>query len=569
MMKRVTPLVLLLAPAALTGQALPQSDEAAIDEVFAAYDAPDVPGAAVAVIRGGEIIYSKAFGSAQLEYGIPVEPTTPFHVASVSKQFTAMAVLLLVEEGRIDLDEDVRTYLDWVPELPAVVTPRHLLTHTSGIRDQWELLMTAGWRLDDVITKEHVRRLMTKQRQLNFRPGTRQMYSNMGFSLAAELVQEVSGQPFDAFVTERILDPLGMERTHVHDDHRHVVPGRAYSYGSAAEGDEYANAVLSYANHGATSLFTTAEDLVVWLDNHRTGTVGGAMLDEMTTRTVLANGDTISNAMGLFIDDYRGRSRIQHGGGDAGFRSFVAWFPDDEVGIAVVSNLAATDAGGLANGVADVVLGSVLAPVEEDEAAGSDAGRFSVPEEPVEVDPATLERYVGAYATNMVNFAFEVRAGELWLTQPEEGPLVPVSEVAFVTDNGIARFEFEVDGDAVTTLYFQQGPTRLEGAPIEASEPVDPDDYVGAYWSPEIETLYEVRNGDDGLVLYTLRHGEMPLVHQDGDIFGGSQPFSRTVQFRRGPNGEVGGFTLSGGRVLNHRFLRVAQPMPGGGLPDA
>ncbi|HKK91784.1 MAG TPA: serine hydrolase domain-containing protein, partial [Longimicrobiales bacterium] len=446
MMKLLAPLA-LLAPAALTGQAITQSDEGAIDAVFAAYDAPDVPGAAVAVIREGEIIYSKAFGSAQLEYGIPVEPTTPFHVASVSKQFTAMAVLLLVDEGRIDLDEDLRTYLDWVPELPAVVTPRHLLSHTSGIRDQWELLMTAGWRLDDVITKEQVRRLMMKQRQLNFRPGTRQLYSNMGFSLAAELVQEVSGQPFDEFVKVRILEPLGMERTHVHDDHQHMVPGRAYSY--RPDGDGYANGVLSYANHGATSLFTTAEDLVVWLDNYRTGTVGGAMLDVMTMRTVLANGDTIANALGLFIDDYRGRSRIQHGGADAGFRSFVAWFPEDEVGIAVVSNLAATDAGGLANAVTDVVLESVLEPVEADDPEQSEQ-RIAVPEEPAAVDPATLERYAGAYTTDRVNFAFEVRDGALWLTQPEEGPLVPVTEVAFVTDNGIARFEFEVEGGVVT-----------------------------------------------------------------------------------------------------------------------
>lgn len=554
--------LLALLPAAVAGQALSPAQESAIDAVFADYHAADVPGVAAAVIRHGEIVYSKGFGSAQLEHGIAVEPTTAFHAASVSKQFTALAVLLLVEEGAVDLDADLRTYLEWVPELPAVVTPRHILTHTSGIRDQWELLMTAGWRLDDVITKEHVRRLMTKQRQLNFRPGTRALYSNMGFSLAAELVEEVSGQPFDDFVKARVLEPLGLERTHVHDDHTHVVPGRAYSYARRPDGGDWANSVLSFANHGATSLFTTAEDLVTWLDNYRTGTVGGAMLDEMTTRAVLANGDTISNALGLFIDDYRGRRRVQHGGADAGFRSFVAWFPDDEVGIAVVSNRASTNAGGLADGVADVVLDGVLEPVAQ---AEPDAAGIVVPEEPAAVSPALLERYAGTYTTGMVNFTFERRGDELWLLRPQEAHLIPVSEVAFVSADGVVRFDFEMEGDSVRTLHFRQGAMRLTGSPSVPFEVAGPEAYVGAYWSPEIETMYEVRLDDEGrLLLYTLRHGDMPLEPQREDVFAGPTMFTRLVQFRRDPQGAIRGFTLTGGRVLNHRFLRLEEALPGG-----
>lgn len=565
-MRRIPiPLVLTLAvlPGPASAQSLTPDQHDGIAAIFADLDDPASPGASVSVIRDGEIVYSEGFGSAQLEYGIPVGPTTIFHVASVSKQFTAMAVLLLVADGELSLDDDIREYLDWVPDLGAVITPRHLLSHTSGVRDQWELLYTAGWRMDDVITKEDIRRLMSKQRELNFEPGSRNLYSNMGYSLAAELVQAVSGQPFDAFVKERIFDPLGMTRTHAHDDHEHIVEGRAYSYRAFDGG--FRNAVLSFANHGATSLFTTSEDLVRWLDNFRTGAVGGSMLEEMTTRTHLNDGEEISYGLGVVIGDYRGRAMVQHGGSDAGFRSQVIWFPDDRVGIAVLSNLASSNPGLRARQVADVVLDEVLAPVEA-EVEEEEGPAPAVEREIVELAVEALERFVGWYSTRMGTAVFEIRDGDLWLTIPNEVRLLATSDTSFVADDEVAAtFDFAVEGEVATELLIVQGEElRLEGERIDASAMPDLSTYTGTYYSPEIETLYQVWEGEAGLVLYNLRRGEMALRMVDEDAFAGGDFFARELRFVRDDDGAVEAFLLSGSRVRNHRFFKLKGALPGG-----
>ena len=318
------------------------------------HDQTDSPGVSVAVMRRG--IFSKGYGSAQLEYEIPITPATVFHAASVSKQFTAMAVALLGADGKLSLDDEIQTHLAYVPRFAQPVTVRQLIHHTSGIRDQWELLAMAGWRLDDVITMDHIRSMIRHQRELNFEPNSEHLYSNMGYTLLAEVVATVSGQSFAEFTQARIFEPLGMSRTHFHDDHQMIVRQRAYSYAPSDDGG-YRNAVLSFANAGATSLFTTAEDLVRWLDNFRHARVGGpAIIEQMQQRAVLNNGEQISYAHGVMIDTYRGLKTVFHGGGDAGFRSYVTWFEEPEVGIAVLTNLGSIQPRRLALEVADVVM---------------------------------------------------------------------------------------------------------------------------------------------------------------------------------------------------------------------
>ncbi len=333
-----------------------QPNARTIDSIFAEWDRPDSPGAAVAVMRRGEIIFSKGYGSAQLEYEVPITPATVFHVASVSKQFTAMAVTLLAANGKLSLDDEVQQHLSYVPKFDRPVTVRQLIHHTSGIRDQWELLAMAGWRLDDVITMEHIRSMMRHQKELNFEPNSEHLYCNMGYTLLAEIAATVSGQTFPEFTNARIFEPLGMSRTHFHDDHEMIVPNRAYSYSTTDDGG-YRKAVLSYANAGATSLFTTAEDLVTWLDNFRHARVGGrAVMEQMQEQGVLNNGELVSYARGVFVGHYRGLKTVSHGGGDAGFRSFVTWFEEPEVGIAVLTNLHSIQPRRLALEVAEVVM---------------------------------------------------------------------------------------------------------------------------------------------------------------------------------------------------------------------
>ena len=290
-----------------------------------------------------------------------IAPDTVFHVASVSKQFTAMSIVLLEQAGKLSLEDDVHKYLAELPAYGHRITIRNLLQHTSGVRDQWQTLALAGWRLDDVITQKQILRMLFRQKELNFEPGARHLYSNAGYTLLAEIVGRVSGKPLPEFCDERIFRPLGMTHTHFHDDHRRIVHDRAYSYETARGG--YQASPLNYANVGATSLFTTAPDLVKWLDNFREPKVGGrAGVARLQEQAILADGTKIDYALGVSVGKYRGLRNISHGGADAGYRSYVMWFPDQQLGIAVLSNLASFNTGNIANRVATVYLESQLAP---------------------------------------------------------------------------------------------------------------------------------------------------------------------------------------------------------------
>jgi CubicO group peptidase (beta-lactamase class C family) len=473
------------AVAAPTPQAHAQevtpAQEALLESLFEPWSDPAGPGAALAVTRNGRLIYSRGWGSAQLEYGIPVTPATPFHVASVSKQFATFAVSLLARDGALSWDDPVHLHLPELPELGAPFTLRHLAHHTSGVRDQWELLAMAGWRLDDVITRDQILAMMLRQRELNFEPGSEHLYSNMGYSLLAEVVERVSGQGFGEFLEERVFRPLGMERTHVHSDHNRVVPGRAYSY-RPTPGGGWQNAVLSYANQGATSLFTTAEDMARWIGEMEEPRVGDeALWAEMRRPGILERGenagDTLNYALGLSVSRFRGLEAVGHGGADAGFRSQLLHFPDERFGVVVLSNGANFNAGAAARGVAQVFLDSRM---DRPDPAGGSQG------------------------------------------------------------NG--------------------GNDRPEEASPEPPSPDQLRSYIGAYWSPELETLYRVRLDGDRLFLIHHRHPAVPLVPRGGDAFQGGAWFMRSLEFHRDDGEEVAGFRATGGRVRNLLFVRVEGP---------
>jgi CubicO group peptidase (beta-lactamase class C family) len=386
-----------------------------IDQIFAQWDKPDTPGASVAVIRNGTQIFAKGYGQATLEYPVPITPDTIFHVASVTKQFTAMSLVLLEQDGKLSLEDDLHKYLPELPDYGHKVTIRNLLQHTSGIRDQWQTLALAGWRLDDVITQKQILRMLFRQKELNFEPGTRHLYSNGGYSLAAEIVHRVSGKGFDDFAAERIFKPLEMTRTHVHDDHTRIVPGRAYSYSRSGEG--YVNAPLNYANAGATSLFTTAPDLVKWLDNFRDPKVGAAAAIARLEERAVIKGEPIDYALGVSVGKYRGLRTVAHNGSDAGYRSVVVWFPDQQLGIAVLANLGNINPGDLANKVAEVYLESEMQPATAAPSATRPPTRS--------FEPGDLTKYAGTYWSDELEtqYTFFVREGKLYADHAHHGEI--------------------------------------------------------------------------------------------------------------------------------------------------
>ncbi|CAN5183645.1 hypothetical protein BH20GEM2_BH20GEM2_08580 [soil metagenome] len=566
-------------PAAPAGPEPQDTLGARVDALFRQWDRPGSPGAAVAVIRDGEIVYSRGYGMANLEYDVPITPATIFHIASISKHFTAFAITLLAEEGKLSLDDDVRTHLPEVPDFGKAITIRQLIHHTSGLRDQWELLAMAGWRLDDVITREHILKMVSHQRALNFEPGEEYLYSNTGYTLLAVIVERVSGQSFREFTEERIFRPLGMTSTHFHDDHEMIVPGRAYSY-APRQGGGFRNSPLNYANVGATSLFTTVEDMAKWDRNFHEPQVGSAaLLEQMQTRGVLNDGKEIEYAFALSIGEHRGLRTVGHSGADAGYRSYYVRFPDQRLSVVVLSNLSSFNPTHVALRVADIYLAgqfpgrrrsqAYVVP-ETDALRGHGAQRqpgergstSSMPTRPVRLSAQQLREKVGLYASPATDEfrRIELRGGKLMLMIRPNYELAPLSSTHFLVRESPNRVEMEFEptdsgaGAPFRLLETVEGGEPVIYEPTVSLTPAQLADYTGTYYSEELGTTYEFVLREGRLVAQHRRHEDTRLSPTLRDRFLGDNWWLRRVEFTRDEQNRVTGFSLTGGRVRNLRF---------------
>ena len=531
--------------------------EASVDAIFAPYAVAGSPGCAVAVMRAGEIVYTKGYGLASIESNAAITPATVFHVASVSKQFTTFAVVLLAQDGKLSLEDDIREYLPELHDFGETITIRHLINHTSGLRDQWSLLTLAGWRMEDVITLDDIMGLLTRQRELNFGPGNRFLYCNSGYTLLGQIVERVSGLSLKDFCAERIFTPLGMARTHFHDDHRHIVPDRAFSYGVKGEGFE--RVILSYANVGATSLFTTVEDMARWDANFYTGRVGGmASVEAMYEPGRFRDGSPNNYGMGLSTGTYRGLKTIGHSGGDAGFRSYFLRFPEEEFSVVVLSNLGAMNPGLAAEQIADVYLKDRLAPMESPEAKTEAS------------DPAlrkALQRYEGIYTWPRGGWSWRVRAADDGLRIADIGASsarwVPAGDNAFALKGSDreTRLVFEEDRSGITGASFRSQMGWI--APLTKTASRDTSErYLselsGEYYSEELDVRYRVQREGKKLVLGQWKLGDSPLTQNSRDTFSALTDFGTiTILFTRDARGRVDAMRASTGRVKGLLFKKV------------
>ena len=358
---RLTLVVLAtLASSAAAQQPLPDSLATRVDAVFSRYARPDSPGCAVGVFQNGAVTYAKGYGMANLEYNVPITPATPFISGSVAKQFTAAAIALLVEQGRISLDDAVRKYIPELPDYGTTITIDHLVHHTSGLRDFWALVQVAGMRYDDGYSVGDVIRLAARQKQLNFKPGTEYDYSNTGYIALGLVVQRVTGKSLREFAAEQIFGPLGMTATHFHDDHTMLVPGRASAYTPLPEGGYRIN-VWNNDIVGQGGLILTVGDLQKWDENFYTGKVGGpGFLKLQLQQGKLANGTTLSYAFGLTVGEYRGAPLVEHSGSSGGYRTIISRFPAAHTSVVALCNTTDANTTQLSHQVADVVLGPRL-----------------------------------------------------------------------------------------------------------------------------------------------------------------------------------------------------------------
>lgn len=377
---------------------------ARIDSVFSDLDRTDSPGCAVGVVRDGALIYAEGYGSANLDHEIPITPETVFYMGSVSKQFTAGAVLLAARQGHLSLDNDIRT---WVPEIPyygRTITVRHLIHHTSGLRDYLTLQGLRGSY--GGATDEQIIELLARQRALNFEPGDHYLYSNTGYFLLSEILERATGLTLREYAEREFFRPLGMRDSHFHDDADHIVRYRATGYAPTEDGFRMEHA-WDFAQVGSGGLYSNVVDMARWDAAFEAGRVGDpGFTDAMLERGVLGSGDTLDYAFGLRVRDHRGLRTIGHGGTLAGFRSFMLQFPDNNAAVVVLCNVTTADPGGRAERVAEIVLGDALGDVETAQSA----------ETPEAVRPGLaaeqLAGYAGRYYSQELDIEATVRTSE-------------------------------------------------------------------------------------------------------------------------------------------------------------
>ena len=556
MMRVLTALALItvLGPVARAQVPASSAEERRVDSLFAQYSRGNTPGVAIAVVRDGKKVLSKGYGLASLEHRVPITPSTVFDVASVSKQFTGLAIAMLVEQGRIKLTDDIRKYIPELGDVGQTITIEHLVHHTSGLRDWPGSLSLAGWRMDDVVSFDQILDMAYHQRSLNFVPGAEYTYSNTGYNLLAELVKRVSGQSFRAWTDEHLFRPLGMTDTHFRDDHTWVVPNRAFGYAKMGD-SSWAATTNNLTALGSSSLFTTVDDLAKWVMNFDDPKVGGATAMAMTrTRGRLNDGTTIPYAFGIVNGEYRGQPIVNHSGSWASFATFVLHFPAQHFGVIVLANTGSVNTGRAAYDIADIYLAKDLGPRPPPTPNAIATAR------PVDVAPAVLDRYVGLYRLGPGWFVRVRRDGgvlKVQATREDEAPMSARSDTTFWVAAYNAPMVFQLRPGGPTQLSYRtmRVPKLEESAPLT---PAQLGELAGEYASDELQVRYRVELTDSGLVMRHPRHGTIALTRLWRDEFGGSTWFTRSVEFRRDEAGRVVGFSAYiDERSRDIRFTRV------------
>lgn len=423
-----------------------------IDAIFARWTG-ETPGCAIGVAKDGKPIVQKAYGMADLEHDVPNRADTIFEAGSVSKQFTAAAVLLLAHDGKLSLDDPVRKYVPELPDYGAPLTIRHMLGHTSGLRDWGEIASIAGWpRTSRVHTHQHVIDILSLQKSLNFPSGTQYSYSNSGYNLAAIIVSRVSGKSFAEYSNERIFAPLGMTRTSWRDDYTRVVKGRAIAYSPAPSGFK---TNMPFENvHGNGGLLTTVGDLLKWNENFVSPRVGDeAFLRIQQEPGKFNDGKPHTYAMGLVVAPYRGVPEVAHSGSTAGYRAHLTRFPEQRLSVAVLCNVSSGTATQYARAVADMYLAGNLRPATAKPAA---ARQQSAPA------PSRADRIhglpLGRYYSDEAEVTYEVVAiteGLAIRRRPgTETRLRPISEDDYGFGGNTVKFIRDANGE-VTEMSFR------------------------------------------------------------------------------------------------------------------
>jgi CubicO group peptidase (beta-lactamase class C family) len=513
--------------------------ERGFEKFTKAYVAPG-PGCAAAVSLNGETVFEKAFGLADLEHDVLNTPQTIFESGSVAKQFTAAALVLLQQDGKLSIDDPVRKYIPELPDYGAPLTIRHLLNHTSGIRDWGSVMsLTGAGRGDRVISQDLAVDVITHQRGLDFKPGAEYSYSNSGYNLAAIIVERVSKQKFAAFLEERLFKPLGMKNSSLRDDYQRIVPGRAQAYSRQGTGPWRLN--MPFMNvYGNGGLLTTVGDWMKWNAMLDSKSLGAPLVEALETRGVLNDGRKISYALGLIVQTYKGLKDVSHGGATAGYQTFLARYPDNKVSVAVMCNGTSPSPGGVSANITDEIFG----PFPE-----------TPKPEPAKVSEDELKKFVGIWRNEKTHTAARF-VFENGVSRFSGARLVPMGGGQFAVGSDKLKFTFDKDGKPATAeLVDSDGEVTLFVPEQEwTPTPEELASFKGDWFSEEAgATLtFAIDNGKAFIKQRPATSLPMQPLYKDHFAV---QPY--VVWFTRDKNGKVNGMHVGATRMRDMPFVPV------------
>jgi len=539
-----------------SAQSLPDSTIKKIDSLFSKWNNNYSPGCTVGIVRNDSLIFSKGYGMANLEYEIPNSPATIYHMASVSKQFTAYSIVLLARQGKLQLEDDIHKYLPWFPDLKEKITIRNLLNHTSGIRDQWQLLAISGTRLDDVITQDHIVKLLSKQQALNFKPGEQYNYSNSGYTMLAEIVKSVTGQTLRKFTDSAIFKPLGMANTHFHDEYTEIEKNRSYSY-DRTDSVHFTNSILSYSVAGATSLFTNINDMSKWVMNFYDHKIGDQQdISMLTQKGKLNSGKELSYALGIVSDTYKGWRQFSHSGGDAGYRTHVAVFPDLKMGFIVFSNLGDINPSAKLYQMADLFIKDTTTKKEAVKAEKRDSVAA------VLKDTVYMQKFVGSYIDESgLPFSFDIRNRKLYYKiYNQNNFLIKERNDTFsISDAPEIKFVFSTKAkDTLVDIFTPDQSYHLKKYVKDTSQPDEVlKAYTGVYYCPELDCKYGIILKDHQLMLTNDKYNDTKLTVVNNDHLTNDYWWINHLMMIRDATNDITGFEVNSGRIMHLRFNKI------------
>jgi CubicO group peptidase (beta-lactamase class C family) len=515
-----------------------QDTVARIEKIFARYK-PGIPGAQLAIGRHGEVIFSKAWGMADMEHNVPLTTESISVAGSVSKQFTAAAILLLEQQGKLSLDDDVRKYVPELPDYGYKITLRQMMQHKSGLKDWGAVAAIAGWpRSTKTYTNDDALYIISNQKTLNYKPGDEYLYSNSNYNLFAIIVQRVSGMSLADFTRKNIFEPAGMKHTQWRDNYKRIVPNRALAYSKS--GSSYQTNMPNEYVYGNGGLLTTAEDLLIWCDYYLNGKLGTpSLLEKQLATTPLNSGIMHRYAAGLFTGTAKGWKFVSHDGATASYRANLEAYPDLGLSFAWLSNTSEFDND--TNNVAELVA-DLFIPGNEPEAKKETPSSFLISKE-------ELNNYTGWYRNNRTGGGTRLYIQNDKLSGTQIGQLTPIAENIFTTGNNRVVLNskgFVFINAASDSIYF----TAVDSARLDEKAM---NEYTGEYYSDEAEAKFYVSVKNGKLIMLQKPKAEFQLSPTYKDGF---ETPAGIVYFEREKN-KIINFKISVGRARNVEFRKI------------